>query len=207
MKLPRRVTLRPRCPLATVLRLTSQRTSVRTWVGHNNVEVRIAGGPSQTFSLDKPYTMLELLQSTLDGYEQGSWKLTLDDYPVKHEDLITFFAPLARKGSTSKTALLKAEPIGLVGGGAGNAQLDTAKGKMREILQAKGLQGDALDSKVGEVMDSCSTKDILDWYPTVSWSTLKSLVGTKVTFVSKPRGTVDFKTRRTDPDPWNTHDP
>ena len=92
------------------------------------MEVRIAGGPSQTFSLDKPYTMLELL---------------------------------ARKGSTSKTALLKAEPIGLVGGGAGNAQLDAAKGKMREILQAKGLQGDALDSKVGEVTDSCSTKDIL----------------------------------------------
>ena len=66
-------------------------------VGHTNVEVRIAGGPSQTFSLDKPYTMLELLQSTLGGYNQGSWKLTLDDYPVKHEDLITFFAPLARK--------------------------------------------------------------------------------------------------------------
>ena len=48
--------------------------------------------------------MLELLQSTLDGYDQGSWKLTLDDYPVKHEDLITFFAPLARMGSTTKTA-------------------------------------------------------------------------------------------------------
>ena len=113
----------------------------------------------------------------MDGYDMSMWKLTLDGYPVKREDLVTFFPPLARIGKEVNTAVLKAEPFGLVGGGTGNVQLEATKGRIREILQAKGLQGVLLDAKLGEVMESCSTEETLEWLPNASWPTLKSLVG------------------------------
>ena len=178
-------------------------------MGYANVRVIVSGGPSQTFHLDRPHPMLDLLEFTLNGYDKSMWKLNLDGQQMRHDDLIAYFPPLVRSSKEASTAVLKGTTISsfpspgtikqgglyrsvedwLVVGSVAPRSRPRRVGSVRSCRQkAKGLQVATLDGKLGERIEACATKDILKGLPNASWPALKSLVGTKITFLSKSRG-------------------
>ena len=59
--------------------------------------------------------------------------------------------------------------------------------KLTEVLQAKGLAGTALSAKVEETLAKVTRPELLNWTQTPSWQSLKAMVGTRVTFISRKK--------------------
>ena len=71
--------------------------------------------------------------------------------------------------------------------------------RLTEVLQPRGLQGQALGAKLDETMSKLSRTELVQWAANPTWQGLKQVVGTRVTYMSKPKKEIDPLTIR---DPW-----
>ena len=85
---------------------------------------------------------------------------------------------------------------GLKGGALTEFDIRT---RLTEVLQSRGLQGQALGAKLDETMSKLSRTELVQWAANPTWQGLKRVVGTRVTYISKPKKEIDPLTIR---DPW-----
>ena len=73
------------------------------------------------------------------------------------------------------------------------------RARLTEVLQSRGLQGQTLGAKLDETLSKLSKLELAQWASNPTWQGLKQAVGTRVTYISKPKREIDPLTIR---DPW-----
>ena len=140
------------------------------------------------FDVRNPCSILRVAGVLLDGIVAE-----LNGYLIHHNDILMSgpYAPLAE-------ATLVFRPKGLRGGAPAEKSEEAIRTMMSSLLQSKGLQGKALQSKLAEAFDKLTKAELVTWSQKGTWQALKTVVGTRITFLERQRrGT----------DPWTESDP
>ena len=121
--------------------------------------------------------------------------MDVDDQPAMDYDLLQL--PFAGSPSTpSHPVVILVRMPGLKGGALTEFDIRT---RLTEVLQSRGLQGQALGAKLDETMSKLSRTELAQWAADPTWQGLKQVVGTRITYISKPKKGIDPLTIR---DPW-----
>ena len=118
----------------------------------------------------------------------------LNGYMV-HPDDVLMSGPYAPFPAEAKMVL---RPRGLRGGAPPEKGEEAIRSMMSGLLQSKGLQGKALQSKLAEAFEKLAKAELISWSQKGTWQALKTLVGTRITFLER---------QRRGPDPWTETDP
>ena len=102
------------------------------------------------------------------------------------------------KATETVSAVLKVQLRGLVGGAPNAPSVAEARVILSDVLESKGLSGVSLTAKVEETFAKVTKPEITHWALNPSWQALKTLVGTRVTFLSRKKETDPLTVN----DPW-----
>ena len=122
----------------------------------------------------------------------------LNNEPANPNEMLIGIPKKDPKATETVSAVLKVQLKGLVGGAPNAPSVAEARMILSDVLESKGLSGVSLTAKVEETFAKVTKPEITHWALNPSWQALKTLVGTRVTFLSRKKETDPLTVN----DPW-----
>ena len=146
------------------------------------------------FDVTTPCSVVNIARTLVPAIFLDNIVAELDGFMVHQDDVIMAGANVP--GSYQSVLLFR--PCGLRGGVHPEKGEEAIRAMLSNLLQTKGLQGKALQTKLAEAFDKLTKSELVAWSQKGTWQALKTLVGTRITFLER---------QRRDKDPWSETDP
>ena len=146
------------------------------------------------FDVTTPCPVANIARTLVPGMLLDGIVAELDGFLVGHDDIL--MGDLTSRDVFQSTIVFR--PRGLRGGAPSERGEEAIRDMLSSLLQTKGLQGKALQTKLAEAFQKLSKAELVAWSQKGTWQALKVMVGTRITFLER---------QRRDKDPWTVSDP
>ena len=146
------------------------------------------------FDVTTPCPVANIARTLVPGMLLDGIVAELDGFLVGHDDIL--MGDLTSRDVFQSTIVFR--PRGLRGGAPSERGEEAIRDMLSSLLQTKGLQGKALQTKLAEAFQKLSKAELVAWSQKGTWQALKMMVGTRITFLER---------QRRDKDPWTVSDP